>query len=139
VSRFYSGMLSPRTVALAESISRLVCSYRVWFWRRGYETGTRRCAFVAWRGPVAEDADARRMQPDGCRPLRLGVRQRAEQQCVDNAEDRAVTPDADRQGKYSHGGEAEALTQHAHNGNPVAADSRRLLCGCVQCISRLAR
>jgi hypothetical protein len=52
---------------------------------------------LPWRRPVLRDVDARRPQPQHDEPIRIGVGQRLQQQRVDDAEDRAVGADADRQ------------------------------------------
>jgi hypothetical protein len=56
--------------------------------------------------------------PDHHHPLRLRVRERAEEDAVDDAEDRRVRPDAQRQRQHRHGREAGAPTE----GAPGVAD-----------------
>jgi len=68
---------------------------------------------LARRRPVAKDADAGRMQPDGRQTVGLGIGQRAEHQGIHHAEDRGIRADADGQGEHDHHGRAGVLAQHA--------------------------
>ena len=47
-------------------------------------------------------------------PIRVADRQRAQQQIVDEAEERRVGADAERERQRDHGGERRTLQQHAH-------------------------
>src|SRR5438874_4045867 len=53
------------------------------------------------------------MSPDNREPFGVAVRQRAEQKSVDNAENRRVGTDAEREREHGHGGEAGVLQQLA--------------------------
>src|SRR5206468_2889576 len=49
--------------------------------------------------------------PEGHQPVRFRIRQRLEQHAIDDAEDRRVRPDAEREREHGHGGEAGDFQQ----------------------------
>src|SRR5262245_55478456 len=68
---------------------------------------------LSWRGPILRDVRAWRMRPDDGQPLGIAVRQWAQQEAVDDAEDGRVRADAERERKYGDQGKARVLEQHS--------------------------
>src|SRR5205814_951685 len=68
---------------------------------------------VAGRGPIAENSDARRVQPNRGQAVGLGIGKWPQQQRIHNAEDGAVGSDSDGQREHNNGAEAEVLAKHA--------------------------
>ncbi len=63
--------------------------------------------------PLLLDAPLGTALPQRDQPVRLGIRQRPEQHAIDDAEDRRVRPDAQREREHGDGGEAGVLQQLA--------------------------
>ncbi len=68
---------------------------------------------LAGRGPVAENADCRRMQPDGRQPVGMRIGKRTQQQRVDHAENGGIGADADGQGGHDDQRQHHVLAKHA--------------------------
>ena len=65
------------------------------------------------RRPILRNVDPGRPQPQHREPIRFRIRQRLQQQRIDDAEDRAVGADADRQRRDDHKRQRPAATQRA--------------------------
>ena len=68
---------------------------------------------LAGGGPIAENADARRVQPDGRQAVGARIRQRPQEQRVHHAEDGRVGADPDGQRRHDDHGQPEVLAQGA--------------------------
>jgi hypothetical protein len=65
------------------------------------------------RRPIAEDPDAGRMQPHSGQPVRLGIRQRTQQQRIHHAENGRIGADSDGQGSRHHESQPSVVAKHA--------------------------
>ena len=74
---------------------------------------------LAGRGPIAQNADCGRMQPDGREPVGMRIGKRTQQQRVDHAEDGGIGADADGQRGHDDQGQAprscEACERRSEN------------------------
>ena len=64
------------------------------------------------RWPVLGNVDPRRPQPEHRKPIGIGIRQRLQQQCTDDTEDRRVGADADRERRDDDDGGGRTAAHH---------------------------